>query len=448
MQKLACIILAAGKGTRMKSDLPKPLHPVAGQAMVRHVMDAASALSPEKLVVVVGQDMDALDAAVAPHFVAVQEVPNGTGGAVKPARQYLDGFDGDVVILFGDSPLVTKESIEKLVNARRAHPDTGLVFSAMLPDDPGSYGRMIVEKDDILDRIVEYKDCTEEQRKITLCNGGIMCADGRHLFGWLDRLSNDNAQGEYYVTHLPEIARADNLATRFVELPEDDMAGINSREDLARVEKLFQNRLRKQAMENGVTLQDPDTVMLCFDTEIAHDVTIGAHVVFGRGVKIESGAEILPFCHLEDCVIRKGAKIGPFARIRPGSDIGENAKIGNFVETKKAKFGKGAKASHLSYLGDAEIGDGANIGAGTITCNYDGFLKYKTVIGKEAFIGSNSALIAPVTIGDGAYVGAGSAVSGTVPADGLAVTRAKTLIREEWAKKFRDKKRKEKEQGV
>ncbi len=448
MQKLACIILAAGKGSRMKSDLPKPLHAVAGQPMVQHVIDAANALNPEKLVVVVGKDMDALAQAVQPHDVAVQDVPNGTGGAVKPTRQYLDGFDGDVVILFGDSPLITPESIEKLVKARRAHPDTGLVFSAMLPDDPGMYGRMVVEKDDILDRIVEYKDCTEEQRKITLCNGGIMCADGRHLFGWLEKLSNDNVQGEYYVTHLPEIARADNLATRFIEIPEEDMAGINSREDLARVEKLLQNRLRKKAMENGVTLQDPDTVMFCFDTDIGHDVTIGANVVFGRGVTIESGAEILPFSHLEDCIIRSGAKIGPFARIRPGSDIGENAKIGNFVETKKAVIGKGAKASHLSYLGDVEIGAEANIGAGTITCNYDGFLKYKTVIGAGAFIGSNSSLIAPVNIGDGAYVGAGSAVSGTVPADGLAVTRAKTLIRAEWAKKFRDKKRKEKEQGV
>lgn len=448
MQKLACIILAAGKGTRMKSDLPKPLHAVAGQTMVQHVIDAANALNPEKLVVVVGKDMDALAQAVQPHDVAVQDVPNGTGGAVKPAGAYLDGFDGDIVVLFGDTPLVTAESIEKLVKTRRDNPGCGLVFSAMRPADPGSYGRMVVEKDDILERIVEYKDASEDERKITLCNGGIMCADGRHLFGWLDRLSNDNAQGEYYLTDLPEIARTDNLATRIVALPEEDMAGINSREDLARVEKLFQSRLRKQAMENGVTLQDPDTVIFCFDTEIAHDVTIGANVVFGRGVKIESGAEILPFCHLEGCTVKSGASVGPFARIRPGSVIGEKAKIGNFVEMKKSSLGKGAKASHLSYLGDAEIGEGANIGAGTITCNYDGFLKYKTVIGKGAFIGSNSSLIAPVTIGDGAYIGAGSAISGNVPADGLAVTRAKTLIREEWAKKFRDKKRKEKEQGV
>ena len=439
MQKLACIILAAGKGTRMKSDLPKPLHAVAGQAMVRHVIDAAGALAPEKTVVVVGPDMQALEAAVAPHPVAVQQVPNGTGGAVKPAAAHLQGFDGDIIVLFGDSPLITTDSIEKLVRLRRAHPDTGLVFSAMRPADPGGYGRMVVTEGDILERIVEFKDAGEDERKITLCNGGIMCADGARLFDWLDKLGNDNAQGEYYLTDLPQIARAENRTARIVELPEEDMAGINSRAELARVERIFQQRLRQKAMEGGATLQDPDTVMLSFDTEIAHDVTIGAHVVFGRGVRIESGAEILPFCHLEECVIRKGAKIGPFARIRPGSEIGEAAKIGNFVEIKKTVIGKGAKASHLSYLGDAEIGDGANIGAGTITCNYDGFSKFKTVIGRGAFIGSNTALIAPVTVGDGAYIGAGSALSSDVPADALAVVRAKTLIRKEWAKKFREK---------
>jgi len=438
MQKLACIILAAGKGTRMKSEMPKPLHAVAGQAMVRHVIDAASALSPEKLVVVIGPDMQALEKEVHPHPVAVQQLANGTGGAVKPAAAHLKGFDGDIVVLFGDSPLITTESIEKLIHERRAHSGTGLVFSAMRSENPGRYGRMVVSEGGILEKIVEYKDATEEERKITLCNGGIMCADGAKLFDWLDRLGNDNAQGEYYLTDLPQIARTENRTARIVELPEEDMAGINSRAELARVEKLFQNRLRQKVMEGGATLQDPETVYFSFDTEIAHDVTIGANVVFGRGVTIERGAEILPFCHLEECIIRKGAKIGPFARIRPGSEIGEEAKIGNFVETKKVKIGKGAKASHLSYLGDAEIGAGANIGAGTITCNYDGFSKFKTVIGKGAFIGSNTSLIAPVTIGDGAYVGAGSALSSDVPEDALAVVRAKTLIRKRWAKQFRD----------
>ena len=446
MQKLACIILAAGKGTRMKSDMPKPLHQVAGQSMVKHVIDAASALSPEKLVVIVGPDMDEMTAEVSPHPTVIQQVANGTGGAVKPAREYLDGFDGDVVVLFGDTPLVTTESITKLIEKRRTSPDTGLVFSGMRPDDPGSYGRMVVENDDVLERIVEFKDANEDEKKITLCNGGIMCADGTRLFDWLEALSNDNAQGEYYLTDLPTIARTENRTTRIVELPTEDMEGINSRADLAHVEKLFQNRLRSEAMENGVTLQDPETTYFSFDTKIEKDVVVGANVVFGLNVEVKTGTTILPFCHFEDCLVREGATIGPFARLRPGTDIGELAKVGNFVELKKTTLGTGSKANHFTYLGDTTVGSKANIGAGTITCNYDGFLKYETKIGDGAFIGSNSSLIAPVTIGDGAYIGAGSAISQDVPENALGVVRGRSLIREKWAKEFRDKKQKEKDE--
>ncbi len=445
MQKFACVILAAGQGTRMHSEMPKPLHKVAGQSMVRHVIDAASALSPEKIIVVIGENMGDMAVEVAPHLTAVQKVANGTGGAVKPAAEHLQGFDGDVVVLFGDTPLVTSNSITKLLDKRREHSDTGLVYSAMRLDNPASYGRMVLGDGDILERIVEFKDANDDERQINLCNGGIMCADGTRLFDWLDALSNDNAQAEYYLTDLPAIARKENLSTRIVEVPAEDMEGVNSRLDLAMIEKKFQNRLRIKAMEEGITLQDPDTTYFSFDTKIAKDVTIGQSVVFGVGVEIETGANILPFCHLEQCIVHSNASVGPFARLRPNADIGENAKVGNFVEIKKTKLGRGAKVSHLSYLGDAVVGERANIGAGTITCNYDGFLKYKTVIEADAFIGSNSALVAPVTVGAGAFVGAGSVISSDVPSNALGVTRAKLLISKEWAKNFREKKQAEKE---
>jgi len=444
-KKLACIILAAGKGTRMKSALPKPLHKIAGRAMVSHVVASCEALNPEKIVVVIGPDMQQVADSVKPHATAIQQVANGTGGAALAANDHFKGFDGDVLIVFSDTPLVTVDTMQRMVELRRQIPAIGLTYSGFRPADPAKYGRMVMDDDGTLKKIIEFKDASAEEKKITLCNGGIVCADGAKLFDWLSQVGNDNAQKEYYLTDLPQIARKDNRTTHVVEMPEEETAGINTREDLAHLERLMQQRLRKQHMLNGATLTDPDSVFFSFDTAVGQDVTIGPNVVFGPGVSIGNNAAILAFSHIEGAAIAEGAQIGPFARLREGTVVGANAKIGNFVETKKAKLGAGAKANHLSYLGDADIGEKANIGAGTITCNYDGFMKYKTVIGKEAFIGSNTALVAPVTVGDGAITGAGSTITKDVPKDSLSLTRAPQETKEGWAPRFRDVKRKEKE---
>lgn len=444
-KKLACIILAAGKGTRMKSALPKPLHEIAGRAMVSHVVASCEALNPDKIVVVIGPDMQQVAEAVKPHATAIQAVANGTGGAALAAKEHFKGFDGDILVVFSDTPLVTTETMQRMVDLRRQIPAIGLTYSAFRPADPAKYGRMVMDDDGTLKKIIEWKDATEEQRKITLCNGGIVCGDGAKLFDWLSQVGNDNAQKEYYLTDLPQIARKDNRTTHVVEISEEETAGVNSREDLATLERLMQKRLRKLHMANGATLTDPDSVFFSHDTVIGQDVTIEPNVVFGPGVTVASNVEIKAFSHIEGAEIAEGAQIGPFARLRPGTKAGKNAKIGNFVETKNAQIGAGAKASHLTYLGDAEVGENANIGAGTITCNYDGFLKYKTVIGKEAFVGSNSALVAPVTIGDGAIVAAGSTITHDVPSDSLSLGRARQETKEEWAKRFKELKKAEKE---
>ncbi len=446
-KKLACIILAAGKGTRMKSALAKPLHEIAGRAMVSHVVATCEALNPEKIVVVIGTDMGAVADAVKPHATAVQSTANGTGGAALAAKEHFKGFDGDILVVFSDTPLVTSETMQRMVALRRQIPAIGLTYSGFRPADPAKYGRMVMDDDGSLKKIIEWKDATEEQRKITLCNGGIVCADGAKLFDWLSQVGNDNAQKEYYLTDLPQIARKDNRTTHVVEIDEEETAGINTREDLANLERLMQKRLRKLHMLGGATLTDPESVFFSFDTVIGQDVTIGPNIVFGPGVTIANNVEILPFSHIEGATVAEGAQIGPFARLRPGTKVGAAAKVGNFVETKNANIGAGAKASHLSYLGDADIGEKANIGAGTITCNYDGFLKYKTTIGKEAFIGSNTALVAPVTVGDNAIVGAGSTITRDVPADSLSLTRAHQDTKEGWAKRFRDIKKKEKDKA-
>lgn len=442
-KKLACIILAAGKGTRMKSDLPKPLHPVAGLPMLAHVIAAAQSLAPEKIVVVVGPGMEAVADSARPHVTAIQEKQNGTGGAALAAQKALAGFKGDVLVLFGDTPLVTSQTLELMVAARQK-PKTGLVYAAMTPDDPASYGRMILNRDKTLKKIVEFRDATAAERRIGLCNGGIVCADGARLFKWLSRLTTRNAQGEYYLTDLPQQARKDGLATRIVMVVPEEMAGVNSRADLAHVEHLAQQRLRRRFMENGVTLADPATAYFSHDTQIENDVTIGQNVVIGPGVRIGRGAHILPFCHLEGTDIGPGACIGPFARLRPGADIREKARVGNFVEIKKSTLGKGAKANHLSYIGDAEIGDGANIGAGTITCNYDGFDKRRTVIGAGAFIGSDTCLVAPVTVGRDAMTGAGSVITRDVPDGALALERNEQSVHPGWATNFRARKSRKK----
>jgi bifunctional UDP-N-acetylglucosamine pyrophosphorylase/glucosamine-1-phosphate N-acetyltransferase len=443
-KKLSCIILAAGKGTRMKSALPKPLHAIAGRPMIGHVIAAAEALNPDKIVVVIGPDMEQMGQAVKPYPTAVQNVVNGTGGAVLAAKDHFRDFDGDIIILFSDTPLVTPATLQKMLDIRRQFPAIGLTFSGMNVTAPNTYGRMVMDDDGTLKKIVEFKDASDEEKKITLCNGGIVCADGGQLFKWLGQISNNNTQNEYYLTDLPAVARKDNRQTHVVEVSPAEMEGVNSRIDLARVEKIAQQRLREKHMLNGVTLLDPESVYFSYDTIIGQDVKIEPNVFFGAGVKISNNAEILANSHIEGAEIGEGAHIGPFARLRPGSKIGRQAKIGNFVETKNTHLGDGAKASHLSYLGDAEIGEKANIGAGTITCNYDGFLKHKTKIGRQAFIGSNSALIAPLTIGDGAYVGAGSTIAKDVPDNALGVTRAQQTNIEGWAETFRQRKIKEK----
>ncbi len=442
-KKLACIILAAGKGTRMKSDLAKPLHKVAGLPMLSHVIRTAEQLSPEKIVVVVGPGMESVEKIAAPHACAVQEKQNGTGGAVLAAQKALKGFKGDIVVLFGDCPLVSAETIRTMIELKQKN-KTGVVYAAMTPADPGSYGRMVLNKDKTLKAIVEFKDASLPQKKIKLCNGGIICADGERLFGWLSKVTSRNAQGEYYLTDLPPIAKKDGFATRIVEVPCDEMAGVNSRADLAHVEKLAQQKLRSTFMAGGVTLTDPDTVYFSHDTQIENDVIIGPNVVIGSGVSIKKGAEILPFCHLEGVTIGQNAVIGPFARLRPGTSVGEKAKVGNFVEMKKTRLAKGAKVNHLSYIGDADVGARANIGAGTITCNYDGFDKHETVIGDEAFIGSNTCLVAPVTVGKGSMTGAGSVITKDIPDHALSLERGEQTTREGWAAKFRERKNRKK----
>ncbi len=441
---VACIVLAAGKGTRMKSDLPKVLHPLAGAPMVRHVLAAAESLNPARIVVVVGPGMDAVAKAVAPYPTVVQERQAGTGDAVAAARPLLEDFRGDVLVLYGDTPLVTPETLRALLGVLRGAGDPAVAVLGMRPADPGAYGRLIVGADGGLERIVEFLDATAEERAVGLCNGGLMAFDGTRMWQIIGAIGNANAKGEYYLTDAVAIAAGRGWARAVVEGPVDDVLGVNSRAELAQLEAILQGRLRAAAMANGATLTDPATIWLSADTRLGRDVTVGQNVVFGPGVTVEDGVEIRPFCHLEGVTVRTGAVVGPFARLRPGSDIGEGAHIGNFVEVKGSRIGKGAKANHLAYIGDAGVGAGTNIGAGTITCNYDGFLKHRTEIGAGVFVGSNSTLVAPVSIGDGAFIAAGSTITDAVPADALALGRARQSVKEAWAAGFRARKAAEK----
>lgn len=442
-KKIGCIILAAGSGARMKSALPKPLHKVAGLPMIKHVIHVAETLNPEKIVVVVGPGMETLAEAARPHVHAIQVRADGTGGAARAAASHFQGFDGDILILFSDTPLVTAGTMQKMVDARCQLPGIGIVFSGMRVTAPNTYGRMLVGQDGYLERIVEFKDATEAEKSIDLCNGGIVCAEGASLFKWLDQVGNDNAQKEFYLTDLPVIARRDNRQACVVEVPPEEMAGVNSRADLAAVETLAQRRLRDKHMKDGATLIDPETVFFSYDTELGQDVIIEPNVFFGPGVRIGSNVVIHSFSHLEGAEVAEHTSIGPFARLRPGTKIGAHAKVGNFVETKNSVLGVAAKASHLSYLGDTEVGEGANIGAGTITCNYDGENKHRTIIGKDAFVGSNTALVAPVTVGEGAVIAAGSTITKDVPPGALAIGRARQENLEGRAKKRGKKDKKE-----
>ncbi|TNE67310.1 MAG: bifunctional UDP-N-acetylglucosamine diphosphorylase/glucosamine-1-phosphate N-acetyltransferase GlmU [Alphaproteobacteria bacterium] len=435
---IAALILAAGKGTRMKSDLHKVLHPVGGKPMLHHLLDTVVALAPARTLLVAGAGREQVAAAAPGLEIVTQAEQLGTGHAVMVAREALAGHTGDVIVLYGDVPFIPLSVMQAMLEARHAAPEVGLVVLGFRPADPGRYGRLVQAEDGSLERIVEYKDATDDERAIGLCNSGMMVIDGSRLFGWLSAIRNDNAAGEYYLTDLVAVARAEGRAVAVVEAAEADVLGINSRADLAAAERAFQARKRAEAMDAGVTLTDPDTVFFSHDTVLGRDVSIEPNVFFGPGVTLEDGVTIKAFSHLEGATVRKDASIGPFARLRPAADIGAGSKIGNFVEIKKARLEDGVKVSHLSYIGDAFIGADANIGAGTITCNYDGFLKFETRIGAGAFIGSNSALVAPVTVGDGAMVAAGSVITEDVAPDALAIARGRQASSEGFAKNFRE----------
>ena len=438
--RAAAIILAAGKGTRMKSHLPKVLHPIAGRPMIGHVLDSLAPLGCAPIVVVVGPGMEALSKAVAPNRTALQAEQLGTGHAVLAAKAALGQREGDVLVLYGDTPFISTRTFEALLARRRAEDRPAVVVLGMRPDDPTGYGRLLVDGKGQLEAIVEHRDATAEQRGIGLCNSGVMAIDGALIWDLLGEVGNDNAKGEYYLTDIVAIARRRGFVSAAVEAPAEELLGINSRAELAAAEALLQGKLRASAMEGGATLIDPASVWFSFDTRLGCDVVIGPHVVFGPGVEVADGVIIRSFCDLEGARIEAGAEIGPFARLRPGSIIGPKAKVGNFVETKNTTLAAGAKANHLTYLGDARVGAKTTVGAGTITCNYDGFGKYRTEIGAGAFIGSNSALVAPVTVGEGAIIAAGSVITQDVAADALAVGRGRQVEKSGWARLFREKK--------
>lgn len=424
----------------MRTDLPKVMHRLAGRTMIEHVLANLSPLDCDPIVVVVGPGMDKLSKAVTPHPTAMQAQQLGTAHAVLAARPVLGGFAGDVLVVFGDCPFISPETIGRMLARRRAADDPVVVVLGMRPADPAEYGRLIVDADGMLQAIVEHREATPAQRAITLCNSGVMAIDGKRLFGLLERVGNANAKGEYYLTDIVGLARASGADCAVVEAPAEELVGINSRAELAAAEAILQDRLRAQAMAGGATLTDPKSVFFAVDTRLGRDVVVGPSVVFGPGVDVEDGVEIRAFCHIEGAKIGTGAVVGPFARLRPGTVVGEGARIGNFVEAKNATLGPGAKANHLTYLGDVVVGAAANIGAGTITANYDGFGKHKTEIGAEASIGSNSVLVAPVKVGRGAMVGAGSVISQSVSPDALALARARQVEKPGWAAEFRKSK--------
>ncbi|USR01186.1 bifunctional UDP-N-acetylglucosamine diphosphorylase/glucosamine-1-phosphate N-acetyltransferase GlmU [Sphingomonas aerolata] len=439
-QSIAVIILAAGKGTRMKSDLHKVLHPIAGRPMLHHLVASAATLHPARTVVVTGAGREQVERAVAPLGIAtaLQAEQLGTGHAVAQARAALAGFEGDVLILYGDVPLVTAATMQRMIDRLHGDDAPAAVVLGFRPADPGAYGRVIADAAGRIDRMVEYKDASDAERAETLCNSGLMAVHSRDLFALLARVGNDNAAGEYYLPDIVMLAAADGRASAAIETGEGEVAGVNSRGELAAVEAAWQATRRAAAMADGATLIAPDTVWFAHDTLLGRDVTIEPNVVFGPGVRVADGAVIHAFSHVEGAVIGEKADVGPFARLRPGADLGAGSRVGNFVEVKKATIGVGAKVNHLSYIGDAEIGARANIGAGTITCNYDGYFKYRTVVGEDAFIGSNSALVAPVTVGRGAIVAAGSVLTRDVDADALALVRPPQVDKPGWAARFRE----------
>ena len=444
---IAAIILAAGKGTRMKSDLPKVLHLIAGKPMIGHVLAALEPLRPERSVVVISPGQDAVAAAVAPATIAVQHEARGTGDAVSAALEALAGFDGTVLVAFGADPMITTGTLLRMAEARDRVDPPDVVVLGFQTDDADRYGRLVQDAEGRLERIVEVSEAHTIDRPVRLYNAGVMAIDGAKLAGLLGGLDAGNAKGEYYLTDIVAIARAQGGHVAVVEAPQIETLGVDSRSDLARGEALMQQRLRTAAMESGVTMVAPETVFLSYDTVIGRDSILHPNITIGPKVTIGERVVIKSFCHLEDATVADGAIIGPYARLRPGAEIGEGAHVGNFVEIKAASIGAGAKANHLAYIGDASVGPGANIGAGTITCNYDGFSKHRTEIGAGAFIGSNTALVAPVSIGDGAIVGAGSTVTQSVGADALVVVRGVVKLMPGGAARFRSKRQRDNKKG-
>jgi bifunctional UDP-N-acetylglucosamine pyrophosphorylase/glucosamine-1-phosphate N-acetyltransferase len=424
------IILAAGESTRMKSAMSKVLHPVAGRPMIAHVVEALESASISEVALVVGRDADAVSAAAKTGKVTVasffQKERLGTAHAVLAAREAIArGYD-DILVVFGDTPLITAAPLKAARDGLAAGND--VVVIGFRTADPTGYGRLIVEDGTLL-AIREHKDASEEERRISYCNGGLMAINGRKALDLLDRIGNANAKGEYYLTDLVEIVRGLGGRAIAVEAPEEELTGCNTRAELAYIERLWQQRRRHELMLSGVSMIAPETVFLAWDTELAQDVLVEPNVVFGPGVRVESGAVIHAFSHVEGAHVGAGATVGPFARLRPGADLGAKSKVGNFCEVKKAEIGAGAKVNHLTYIGDAFVGAGSNIGAGTITCNYDGVNKHVTRIGENTFVGSNSSLVAPVTIGDGALVASGSVITQDVPADAVAFGRARQEVK-------------------
>ncbi|MBV9529171.1 bifunctional UDP-N-acetylglucosamine diphosphorylase/glucosamine-1-phosphate N-acetyltransferase GlmU [Sphingomonas sp.] len=439
--RFAAVILAAGQGTRMRSDTHKVLHPVACRPLLLHLLDSVAALGAERQVVVVGKGREQVEGALAGRDVTFvhQAEQKGTGHAVQQAEAALEGYDGAVLVLYGDTPFVAPGTLRLMLDRLDAPDAPGVVVLASSPADPQSYGRIIRGDGDQIAKMVEYKDASDEERAVRLCNSGMMAVRAADLFRWLGEVGNENAAAEYYLPDIVTVAAREGRQAVVIEGDEFETAGINSRAELAQLERDWQRRRRRQALAEGTTLIDPDTVWFAFDTRLGRDVTIEPHVVFGPGVSIADGATIHAFSHIEGATIGGGASVGPFARLRPGARLGAGTRVGNFVEIKKADLGEGAKVNHLSYIGDAEVGARANIGAGTITCNYDGFGKYRTLIGEGAFIGSNTALVAPVTIGDDAIVGAGSVITRDVERDSLAIERSEQKGISGWAKRFRER---------
>ena len=423
----ALIILAAGQGTRMNSDLPKVLHKMAGAPLLVHAMAAGATAAPDRTIVVTGHGGEEVAAAARAHDetveIAHQGEQRGTGHAVAEALPLLEGFRGRVIVLFGDTPLIRPETLRAMLAAA-----SDVVVLGFEATDPGRYGRLIVHGGHLYG-IVEWKDATEDQRQIRLCNSGVIAADAALLRRLVAGLDDRNASGEFYLTDIVAAARAEGLTAEVVTCPEAETLGVNTRADLAAAERAFQAAMRAAMMAKGVTLVAPETVFFAHDTVVGRETVIGPNVVFGPGVTVESGAEILPFCHLEGCHISQGARVGPFARLRPGTELGGDVHVGNFVEIKNAILDRGVKVGHLSYLGDAQVGEHTNIGAGTITCNYDGVAKHRTEIGERAFIGSDTMLVAPVKVGARALTGSGSVITEDVPDDAVAIGRARQVVK-------------------